>query len=155
MKCVLLVDDDPDILESLADILGATYEVEVARDGREALGVLARRRVDLIVLDLMMPILDGPGFLAQLRAAGDTTPVILSSAASAIAATARASAAADYVSKPYRIEVLEAKIAKVLGASGLGGASGGSRGSGPTGSGSGGGIKTAPRWPATPARASL
>ena len=59
VKCLLLVDDDPDVLEALAELLTDRYRVLVASSGDVALQTLARQDVDLIVADLMMPIMDG------------------------------------------------------------------------------------------------
>ena len=61
---ILVVDDDPDILEALSEILEAEgYEVDRARHGQEALARIDQRRPDLILLDLMMPVMDGWEFL--------------------------------------------------------------------------------------------
>jgi len=60
MKCVLVVDDDPDALDlAVAMIEGGGYEIETATNGREALEVIDRHRPDAIVLDLMLPEMDG------------------------------------------------------------------------------------------------
>jgi CheY-like chemotaxis protein len=57
---ILVVDDDPDIRESIADVLGDEgYNVRVAANGREALAELQARAPCMVVLDLMMPIMDG------------------------------------------------------------------------------------------------
>lgn len=69
-KTILVVDDDPGILEMHARIVQAQsggYRVLKARDGWEALEVLRRERVDLVLLDLMMPELDGFGVLEEMR----------------------------------------------------------------------------------------
>ena len=59
-KCVLVVDDDPDALDlAVAMIEGGGYEIETATNGREALDAIMRRRPDAIVLDLMLPEMDG------------------------------------------------------------------------------------------------
>src|SRR4051812_16908814 len=67
-KEVLVVDDDPDICMILQDVLESEgCAVLVAHNGREALGVLRDRLPDVIVLDLMMPVMDGWEFAAQLQ----------------------------------------------------------------------------------------
>ncbi|HKO54754.1 MAG TPA: response regulator [Thermoanaerobaculia bacterium] len=76
-KHVLVVDDDP----TVRDILSAAFrmqalEVDVAADGREALDLLAERRYTVIVLDLIMPNVDGFGVLDGMQARGDS-PVVL------------------------------------------------------------------------------
>ena len=67
-KRVLVVDDDQDIRELLVSVLEDDgYQAESARNGREALDVLERWKADVVVLDLMMPVLDGFGVLATMR----------------------------------------------------------------------------------------
>lgn len=64
---VLLVDDDHDVLAAWTMFLGDAFELRVAHDGREALDALASEPCDVIVLDLMMPVMDGFEFLAAIR----------------------------------------------------------------------------------------
>ena len=116
MKRILLVDDDAGVIDSLRDLLEDRYEVLVARDGEDALRVLAEadRPVDAIILDMLMPVLDGEGFLRAARERGITAPVILASAHADVRARARALGAADYLQKPFGIARLEAKLARVV-----------------------------------------
>lgn len=75
---VLYVDDEPDIREVAVmslEIDGA-IAVEAVASGREALDRLAERAFDVVLLDVMMPDLDGPATLDALRARGDATPVV-------------------------------------------------------------------------------
>jgi signal transduction histidine kinase/DNA-binding LacI/PurR family transcriptional regulator/DNA-binding response OmpR family regulator len=81
-KVILIVDDDPDILEMHTRIVkaqSATHRVIKARDGREALEILQQERPDLVLLDLMMPEVDGFGVLETMRAKETTRhiPVIV------------------------------------------------------------------------------
>ena len=81
---VLVVDDEFSIVESLREILlWEGYEVDTAPNGRLALEAVARSRPSLILLDVMMPVMDGPTMLRALRANADTAdiPVVLMSAA--------------------------------------------------------------------------
>ncbi len=65
---VLLVDDDPDILENLETVLGTQpYRLGTARDGRQALTMIKADRPDLLILDMLMPRLDGWGVIRELR----------------------------------------------------------------------------------------
>ena len=66
--CVLVVDDEPLVAALIADALGLEgYEVETAKDGREALEKLAARSYDVILSDLRMPELDGVGLYRELE----------------------------------------------------------------------------------------
>jgi len=80
-RTVLVVDDDASLVRLLRTILrSADYEVTTAGNGSDALEVAEHQHLDVIVLDLRMPVLDGPGFYRQLRARGDKTPVLVTSA---------------------------------------------------------------------------
>ena len=118
MKRLLIVDDDPAILETLLDLLGDSYVVEGACDGAQALQRLTADPFDLVVLDLMMPVLDGVGLKRALDARQLAVPIILVSAARHLPSCAREIGAADWISKPFQVEALEEKIARVLGGGG-------------------------------------
>lgn len=79
---VLIVDDEPSICElAKAVLFPAGYEVMCCKDGREALELLeAGARPRLILLDLVMPVMDGPALLAEIRHRGWDMPVVLVSA---------------------------------------------------------------------------
>lgn len=79
-KLVLVVDDDPDIAEIVCELLqGEGHRTVTARDGQEALEVLAREKPDAVVLDLKMPVMDGVEALRRLRSqpALAATPVVV------------------------------------------------------------------------------
>ncbi len=118
MKRLLLVDDDPDILESLQILLEESYAVEIATNGELGLRALLARPFDAVVLDMMMPVLDGAGLLRELRARGVQVPVLLASAARDLRARARELAAEDYIEKPFDPAALEAKLARLTRACG-------------------------------------
>jgi DNA-binding response OmpR family regulator len=124
VKKVLLVDDDPDILEALELALEGSYDVSRARHGAEALRVLSETQADVIVLDLMMPVMNGSDFLRVLRGRGDKTPVLVASAGMDLRARSVQMGANACLSKPFEISELEAKLELLLG--GGGGAGGGS-----------------------------
>jgi DNA-binding response OmpR family regulator len=113
MKRVLLVDDDPDILTSLEMLLEGEYEVSLAADGASALAAMLTQPFDVIVLDLMMPVLDGAGVLRELRARDVRVPVLLASAARDLRTTARELKAEDFIEKPFDLDLLEAKLASL------------------------------------------
>ncbi|MBO0767689.1 MAG: response regulator, partial [Solirubrobacterales bacterium] len=76
MPSVLVVDDEPAVRRALERALALeSYDVTLAADGREALDRLAERPADAVVLDVMMPGIDGLEVCRRLRAAGDRTPV--------------------------------------------------------------------------------
>lgn len=113
-KRVLLVDDDDAVVHSLTLALEDSYEVLAARNGREALEVLEGEGVDAVLLDLMMPVLDGPGFLRECRARHIEVPVLVVSAGMDLDTRMKALGASDYVQKPFKLEVLEEKLARLV-----------------------------------------
>jgi CheY-like chemotaxis protein len=66
-KRILVADDDPDVIDLVTQLLGEHYEIEAVGDGEAAMEAAARRRPDAILLDLMMPGLDGFGVIGRLR----------------------------------------------------------------------------------------
>ena len=103
---VLVVEDDDDIRECLADVLSEEgYTVETAENGREALQLLRRFRPCVILLDLMMPVMDGWELLGELRSDGDwaTLPVVVVSAANE---TKAPEGVRQYLRKPVPINIL-------------------------------------------------
>ena len=113
---ILLVDDDPNLLVVLAEQLHDDgFEVSTARDGQEALRRLEAGWPDLILLDLMMPKVDGLALAREIKAAADL-PIIVLSAIDTADSKARLldEVAEDYVSKPYHYPELRARIERVL-----------------------------------------
>nr|WP_281404430.1 response regulator [Pyxidicoccus fallax] len=110
----MLVDDDPDILDSIAAVLELDYEVAVALNGAEALKQLDGGGFDAVVLDMMMPVLDGAGFMAALRERGLQVPVLLVSAGRDLAARCRVLGASDYLPKPFDMGELEQRLARII-----------------------------------------
>jgi len=114
---VLLVDDDSAITESLAPFLErAGFTVSVAVDGEEALQRIGSFAPDLVVLDVIMPRLDGREVLRRLRQAENWTPVILLTQVgeSYERAMALEEGADDYLNKPFDPQELVARIRAVL-----------------------------------------
>ena len=79
-KRVLAVDDDPAVRHLLDRVMSRSYEVVLAADGQEALAEIRRRRPDLMLLDLRMPVMDGSELLERLEGEGIDVPVILMTA---------------------------------------------------------------------------
>ena len=114
---ILLVDDEAAITANLAPFLErAGFAISVAGDGTQALTQISRARPDLIILDVLMPKLDGRQLLRQLRQAGDWTPIILLTQVgeSFERAMALEEGADDYINKPFDPRELVARIRSVL-----------------------------------------
>jgi DNA-binding NtrC family response regulator len=117
---ILIVDDDPvqrRLLDAMIRRFG--YEVRMAENGEDALKLLTGpdgEGIDSVVLDLVMPGLDGMGVLAALRDKGVTTPVIVQTAHGSIDAVVAAmrAGAADFVVKPVGAERLQVSIKNTL-----------------------------------------
>ncbi len=113
---VLIVDDEPDILLMMRLTLEAEgFETALAADGEKALEHLARDVFDVMLLDVMMPVLDGWGVLERLPEIAAAPPVIVVSAKSAAEDVARAKqlGAAQYVTKPFAFTDLKRVIDEV------------------------------------------
>src|SRR5712691_3275015 len=111
---VLVVDDDALIRDTLATALGDEgYTVRVASDGRAALVTIGTWRPDVIVLDLMMPVMDGPSFRAAQRETAETAqiPVIVLSATHEVHGRAANLGAAAIFAKPFDLGALLEVIA--------------------------------------------
>lgn len=114
MKRVLVVDDDADIRDSLAMLLADRYRVVTAADGREALAVLQDGGADVVLLDLMMPVMSGEDLVRELRRRGCGLPVALISAARDLPGVARRLGVGHYIVKPFDLPALERLIARLV-----------------------------------------
>ncbi len=120
-KRVMVVDDEEDVQILVQRILrDVGFEVDAAGDGAEAIEKLGAARPDLIVLDLMMPGVDGWGVLRHLRGVADAPPVVVMTARSDYGTFTRGvkEGAAAYVFKPFRFHELVATCQRVLLAGG-------------------------------------
>jgi two-component system, OmpR family, response regulator MprA len=100
---ILVVDDEPAVREAVDRALRLEgYDTELAQDGRQALDALAERAPDALVLDLLMPHVDGLEVCRRLRAAGDRTPVLVLTARDAVPDRVRGldAGADDYLVDP-------------------------------------------------------
>jgi DNA-binding response OmpR family regulator len=114
---LLVVDDDPDVRDSLRRALGyAGYAVATAADGMEALSSLARAPADLVILDVLMPMLDGLEACRALRERGNAIPVLLLTARDAIddRVAGLEAGADDYLVKPFALRELLARVNALL-----------------------------------------
>ncbi len=118
LTSVLVVDDDPGIVGFLELALGDEgYEVRVASNGREGLAQTQRRRPDLILLDMNMPVMDGWEFCEQLRHSSrelGSVPIIVMTAARDAAVRSNEVGAQGYLGKPFDLDHLFHTIEAVL-----------------------------------------
>lgn len=113
---ILIVDDDPDLLVLLADQLRADgYEPITARDGVEALRRLRTSWPDLLIIDMMMPRMDGLSLAREIKSRADLPIIVLSAIdAGDSKADLLEEVAEDYVTKPYHYPELRARINRIL-----------------------------------------
>jgi two-component system, OmpR family, response regulator len=114
---LLVVDDEPNIVELLsASLRYAGFAVATATDGAEAMAEARRSRPDLLVLDVMMPGMDGFAMVRKLRGEGLRVPVLFLTARDATAdrVAGLTLGADDYVTKPFSLEEVIARIRAIL-----------------------------------------
>ncbi|QOC90515.1 response regulator transcription factor [Micromonospora craniellae] len=114
---LLVVEDDPNILELLsASLRFAGFDVATATSGSAALNAARDHRPDLVVLDVMLPDLDGFEVIRMMREGGTRTPVVFLTARDATDDKIRGLTLGgdDYVTKPFSLEELTARIRAVL-----------------------------------------
>jgi two-component system OmpR family response regulator len=114
---LLVVEDDPNILELLsASLRFAGFDVSTATSGSAAVNAAKDRRPDLVVLDVMLPDLDGFEVIRLMRESGTRTPVVFLTARDATDDKIRGLTLGgdDYVTKPFSLEELTARIRAVL-----------------------------------------
>ena len=114
---ILVVDDDRAVREALERALELDgYEVELASDGAAAIAAIERRAPDAIVLDVMMPVIDGLELARRLRRQGDRTPILMLTARDAVGDRVEGldAGADDYLVKPFALEELLARVRALL-----------------------------------------
>jgi two-component system, OmpR family, response regulator MprA len=114
---LLVVDDDSAIREALELLLSLNgFEVTVAADGRECIRTLAEGQLDAVILDVLMPGLDGLEVCRRIRAAGDRIPVLMLTARTEVSERVAGleAGADDYLAKPFAHEELVARLHALL-----------------------------------------
>lgn len=110
VKRILVVDDHQDSLELVREVLSETFDVVLAHGGAEGLRSLERERFDGLMLDLTMPDIDGFDVMQFVTKNLPELPVMLTSALPNVERIAKQLGARDWVTKPYRIQLLPQKL---------------------------------------------
>ena len=118
VKQILVADDDPDMRNIISFKLGREgFEVTVVSDGEEALAAIEQNDYQLLILDIMMPVLDGLQVLKQVRESNRSLSVIILSAKGQEKDVVQGLnlGADDYISKPFRPAELIARVHRITG----------------------------------------
>jgi DNA-binding response OmpR family regulator len=111
---LLIVEDDLSVQEALAVGLEDNYDVAVAGNGDDALALLRVQTFDAVVLDLMLPGMDGVSLMRTLREQNIRVPIVIASASPLVSSAARELGAIDYLAKPFTLRQIESKLARVF-----------------------------------------
>ncbi|MCO0596665.1 response regulator transcription factor [Peribacillus butanolivorans] len=117
MKKILIIEDEENLLQFIRlELEYEGYEVIIAYDGREGLAIALNENVDLILLDLMLPGLNGIEVCRRIRSSMDNTPIIMITARDSVLdkISGLDSGADDYISKPFQIEELLARMRAIF-----------------------------------------
>ena len=114
-KRLLVVDDERDMLDCVAEVLSPHFELTLARNGSEALRRLREQSFDAVVLDLKMEGEDGFDVLHYLSTQQPQTRVLIASGLPRLDRIAERYGALDWLAKPYHIDVLEQRVARLMG----------------------------------------
>ncbi len=113
-KCVMIVEDNPRIMRMLAIKLKLEgYDVVLSQDGQEAMGLIEVRPPDILVLDLLLPVMDGFELLRKLRVSS-RTPVIACSASGDLGPKALGFGADSFIAKPFNPDMMVGKVRELL-----------------------------------------
>ncbi|MFT5129393.1 MAG: two-component system response regulator AtoC [Rhodothermales bacterium] len=121
MKHILVIDDEAGTRYSMRAIFSSSHRVSLAADGAEGRALFSTERPDLVLLDVMLPDINGVDMLAEIRALYPTLPVILVTASKDAENVKQAVARGDceYVVKPFDVEQLRQRVERVLNSSAM------------------------------------
>lgn len=118
MANLLVVEDDPDVADSLKSVLqDEGHDIRIARDGSDGLGKVTEALPDLVLLDVEMPVLNGPDMAYEmfvLDCGREEVPIVLLSGAAGLREIAARVGTPYYQAKPYRIAVLLRLVQRAL-----------------------------------------
>jgi DNA-binding response OmpR family regulator len=110
---LLLIEDEPSVISLIQRSLSASgHEITVAMDGRSGLEMAAKHTFDMIILDLMLPVINGMEVCRKIRSSGSVTPILMLTALGTTEniVSGLDAGADDYMTKPFKLEELEARI---------------------------------------------
>ncbi|VVB93391.1 Chemotaxis protein CheY [uncultured archaeon] len=116
MKDILVIEDDEKMRNGLVEILKDEYHIESAENGQSGLDKLKKKDFDIVLTDLIMPVMGGMEVLREIKHTKPKTSVIIITAFGTIenAVDAIKVGASDYITKPFKIDEIQTKIRKVL-----------------------------------------
>ncbi|MCZ7402741.1 MAG: response regulator [Candidatus Methanoperedens sp.] len=117
MKKILVIEDDTKMREGLVDLLkGEEYKIESAKNGRMGLDMIGQNDFDLVMTDLIMPVMGGMEVLREIKRIKPRTNVVIITAFGTIenAVDAVKAGASDYITKPFKIDEVQMKLRKIL-----------------------------------------
>ncbi|MFH1386842.1 MAG: sigma-54 dependent transcriptional regulator [bacterium] len=113
---ILVVDDEQSLRDSMQMLLEERYQVFLAGSGKEAINVIKKNRIDLVLLDIMLPEISGLEVLKIIKSLDDSIEVIMVTAVITVGKAVEAirSGAYDYITKPFDIQALSEQVEKVI-----------------------------------------
>lgn len=114
---ILVVDDEPDLCKTLKKVLGKEgYQVLTATSGLEALKIMKREKIDLLLVDLKMPGIDGIEVLRRSKKAKRTVPSVILTAHESLSSARESMAlgAIDYLTKPFDLKEVLSVVKEAL-----------------------------------------
>jgi DNA-binding NtrC family response regulator len=121
LKHLLIIDDEPGSRQSLRAVFSRMYDITLAADAEEARLALSEKRVDLVLLDVMMPGKDGLSILRDIQSLYPQLPVIMVSGTTSVQPVVQAikEGACDFITKPFDIDQIRMAVARALQSSTL------------------------------------